>query len=208
MQHMQASPRNWDRTSFRTSIILTVLKSRFVHGEASVALADYDDNLGCIRQNIYIRNVLQRDFADSSLGPTQSRRARWWPFILASTLSNVHFLFHVKSDGVAEIEKGLALLQFFEVPLHMDEIGRELHCLSLRWVADDEIDHSINFNQILSGLIEASKWYRAIPVLSIVSSHDIVRADYSFTPFCLKMLWSERRVYVRRFQQYKYYRKT
>lgn len=104
MEHVQKSPSILERTSPRTNIILTVVKSESVRSRENLMSGDHDDAHGCIR-DIENGKVLQGVFVNSLFGPTQLRRFRAFPvqaddhlYLFAQVL---HFLY-VKSDSVVE----------------------------------------------------------------------------------------------------------
>lgn len=104
---------------------------------------------------------MQNAFADSSFEPLQSLQFVV-VFVRAENylcwIAQVLFLFYFKSDSVAESEEELAFAQYVGLTPSTNEIGRELHLLSLTRDGDDEIEHSINFNSCRSGTIKSGEW--------------------------------------------------
>lgn len=166
LKHVQKSPKTLNRLSCRTNIILTLLKLGSNYGRTNVALGNYDNNHGFIRDNIDISPVLQSVFPDSSFEPAQSYR-----FSVALVqgddhlywFAQVRLLFYIKFllQIVAGCVRKLAFVQFFEVMAPAYVIETELHCFSIRWATDDETYHSVNLNRTHSVTIEG-EWYGAV----------------------------------------------
>lgn len=122
-------------------------------------MTECNDNYGCLRVNIDIINVQRSVFADGASGPILSRSSSR---VLARRDDNLYWFtevlfFSLKSHGVAESDEELSIVHYFEVTLPMDEIDRNLHCLSPRWTTNEDIDHSIGFNPGWSGITESGE---------------------------------------------------
>lgn len=123
--------------------------------------------------------TFQNVYADESFGPSKANHSsvasvefKEQSFCFAQVL----LLFYYSTQQNEKMSEEFAFVKFFDLTFSADSIYHILNFLRLRWVTDDEIDHTAGRNLGDSNTIEVVEWYEVVPFSSIQYLHHIVKS--------------------------------
>lgn len=146
-------------------------------------------------------DVVQQASWDIEFGPTKPRGSALffvWVMVHHTGSHRCHF-FHLSIHPLCTDPQEFALVCYLEIIAKVDNVDRALKSLSLGLEADNDIDHSDNFNMSFSGTDEVKEWYELVPFSTELSVRHIVRSIYSAPLFFQELPWPFPQCYVNKF---------
>lgn len=123
-----------------------MVKSGLGNGVKIITLDHFDPDTKRIEKNTVCSDCIESVYADSLLGPSNSRRfsavlvgRNYKSFWFAQMLH----LFHVKTRIKETINGEFPLERYFDLTPPISNIDRTVNELSLRWATENEVHYSV-----------------------------------------------------------------
>ena len=188
-------------------ILLSFVKSGYIPGGFIPTLNHFDKSRGTVPFEHNKFSSRQRVFATDSF---QGRKRLDWillvggeehsPELWVGQLQSLFRLHFKNRDFVKE----LSFVRYTEYTVPVDNVDKELKCITFRWTTDDDIDHTLHPPKKGDSqeIIEVAPWYGLLDFSSICGKVNVVRSNYAVHPFSERNAWIYDRFYINRFYEY------